>query len=328
MRPPRPRDRLGMALLTVLLLVSVMALVAVAVLDDVRFSVRRTSNAESGAQAQWYADGAEALARRRIARLTAPGSGRTPMTPDWAGRAFVLPVNDGTLSVTVRDGQSCFNLNSLVEWTGDRLAARPTGEAQLMALGRALGMDDRRMRMITDSVIDWIDTDSSTRPLGAEDGAYAALPTPYRTGGVPLIEVSELRAIRGIDAEAYERLRPHLCALPTDRSPINVNALRPDDAPVLVMLTNGQLGLPDARAIIAARPASGWTDAAAFWSHPALGAVEAGADVRDQVSVRTDYFAVRVDVDYGDVRAVRTVLIESRPGGEARTVVRRWMPEE
>ena len=38
-------SREGLALLTVLLLVAVMAVVAVAILDDVRFSVRRTTNA-------------------------------------------------------------------------------------------------------------------------------------------------------------------------------------------------------------------------------------------------------------------------------------------
>ena len=322
------RDREGMALLTVLLLVAVMAVVAVAVLDDVRFSVRRTTNAETGAQAQWYADGAETLARRRIDRLTALDPNRTPLTPEWNGRAFTLPIDGGTLTAVVRDGQACFNLNSVVAWTGDRLAARPAGEAQLMALGRAVGIDERRMRTITDSLIDWIDTDTTARPLGAEDSAYAALAEPYRTGGVPLVEVSELRVVRGVDGEAYDRLRPHLCALPTDRSPVNVNTLTPADAPLLVMLTGGSLSLPGARAVIAARPDEGWRDAAGFWGQPALRGLDAGPDARDQVTVRTDYFAVRIDVDHGGVHAVRTALIESRPGGEARTVTRRWTAEE
>lgn len=322
------RDREGMALLAVLLLVAVMAVVAVAVLDDVRFSVRRTTNAETGAQAQWYADGAETLARRRIARLTALDPNRTSTTPAWNGRAVTLPIDGGTLTATVRDGQACFNLNSVVTWTGDRLAARPVGEAQLMALGRAVGVDPLRMRTITDSLIDWVDTDTTARPLGAEDSVYAALAEPYRTGGVLLAEVSELRTVRGVDKEAYDRLRPHLCALPTDRSPINVNTLAQADAPLLVMLTGGSLSLPAARAVIAARPAGGWPDPAGFWSQPALTSLQPDLAARDQVTVRTDYFAVRIDVDHGGVRAVRTALIESRPGGEARTVIRRWTLED
>ena len=322
------RDREGMALLAVLLLVAVMAVVAVAVLDDVRFSVRRTTNAETGAQAQWYADGAETLARRRIARLTALDPNRTSTTPAWNGRAVTLPIDGGTLTATVRDGQACFNLNSVVTWTGDRLAARPVGEAQLMALGRAVGVDPLRMRTITDSLIDWIDTDTTARPLGAEDSVYAALAEPYRTGGVLLAEVSEMRTVRGLDKDAYDRLRPHLCALPTDRSPINVNTLAQADAPLLVMLTGGSLSLSAARAVIAARPAGGWPDPAGFWSQPALTSLQPDLAAHDQVTVRTDYFAVRIDVDHGGVRAVRTALIESHPGGEARTVIRRWTLED
>ena len=66
---PSRRDREGMALLTVLLLVAVMSVVAVAILDDVRFSVRRATNVETQSQAQWYAAGAETLARGQIDRL-------------------------------------------------------------------------------------------------------------------------------------------------------------------------------------------------------------------------------------------------------------------
>ena len=322
------RDREGTALLTVLLLVAVMAVVAVAVLDDVRFSVRRTANAEAGAQAQWYADGAETLARRRIERLAAADVDRTPRAADWKGRAITLPIDGGTVTATVRDGQACFNLNSVVAWTGDRLAVRPVGETQLMALGRAVGVDAQRMETITDSLIDWIDTDTTARTRGAEDSAYAGLAEPYRTGGVPLVEVSELRTVRGVDRDAYDRLRPHLCALPTDRSPINVNTLTTEDAPLLVMLTGGLLGLADARAVIAARPAGGWPDPAAFWRQSALNSLPIAPAAREQVTVRTDYFAVRIDVDHGGTRAVRTALIEVRPGGEARTVIGRWTPED
>lgn len=322
------RDRAGVALLTVLLLVAVMAVVAVAVLDDVRFSVRRTLNAETQAQAQWYADGAETLARRRIARLSALNPDRTPLDPAWNGRAFDWPIADGRLRVVVRDGQACFNLNSVVEWTGDRLAARPAAGTQLLTLGRTVGVEDGRMRTIVDSLVDWIDTDTSPRPRGAEDSAYAGRTRPYRTSGVPLAEVSELRAVLGVNDDAYRRLRPYLCALPSDRTRINVNTLAQADAPLLAMLTGNALSLPMARAVIAARPDGGWADPAAFWSQASSRGVEPAQDARDQVTVRTDYFNVRIDVDHGGAHAVRTALIEARAGGPARTVIQRWTPEE
>ena len=326
---PGSDNREGMALLTVLLLVAVMSVVAVAVLDDVRFSVRRATNAETQAQAQWYASGAEALARRQVARLMAADPARTPLEPAWNGRRLGFPIENGSISAVVTDGQGCFNLNSLVEGVGEDLMARSLGRTQFLALGRAVGAPDSRMRAVADALTDWLDADGVSRPMGAEDGAYAGLATPYRTGGVMLAEVSELRAVKGVDADLYRRLRPWVCALPTSRlSPLNVNTLTPEQAPLLMMLTDNALGPESARAVIARRPRDGWSDAAAFWAQPALAAVEIPAEVRDQVTVLTRYFNLRIDIDHGGGRAVRTALLHAQPDGAVRTVIQRWTPEE
>lgn len=326
---PGTDNREGMALLTVLLLVAVMSVVAVAVLDDVRFSVRQATNAETQAQAQWYASGAEALARRRVARLLTTGPVRTPLEPAWNGRRLSFPIDGGSISALVTDGQACFNLNSLVEGFGEDLMARPLGRIQFLALGRAVGAPDSRMRAVADALTDWLDADSVSRPLGAEDGAYAGLTTPYRTGGVMLAEVSELRAVKGVDVDLYRRLRPWVCALPTSRlSPLNVNTLTPEQAPLLLMLTDNAVSPENARAVIARRPPTGWPDPAAFWAEPALAAVQVPDEVRDQVTVLTRYFDLRIDVDYGGGHAVRTALLQAQPDGAVRTVTQRWTPEE
>ncbi|MFA4894088.1 type II secretion system minor pseudopilin GspK [Brevundimonas sp.] len=323
------REREGMALLTVLLLVAVMSVVAVAILDDVRFSVRRTTNVETQSQAQWYAAGAETLARGQIARLLAAGPARTPLEPEWNGRTLSFPIDGGTLTATVSDGQACFNLNSLVLGVGEDLTARPLGAAQFRALGRAVGAPDSRMQAIADALTDWLDADATPLPLGAEDGAYAGLAKPYRTGGVMLAEVSELRAVKGVDADTFRRLRPWVCALPTSRlSPLNVNTLTPEQAPLLTMLTGGRLPPQRARAVIASRPRDGWPDAAAFWAQPALAALPVDPEARDQITVLTRFFDLRVDVDLGGSHAVRTALLEAGSDGRVRTVIQRWTPEE
>jgi len=322
-------EREGMALLTVLLLVAVMSVVAVAILDDVRFSVRRATNVETQSQAQWYAAGAETLAQGQIRRLLAAGPARTPLEPDWNGRTLSFPIDGGTIRATVTDGQACFNLNSLVLGFGEDLTARPLGAAQFRALGRAAGVPETRMRAIADALSDWLDSDSEPLPLGAEDGAYAGLARPYRTGGVLLIEVSELRAVKGVDADAYRRLRPWLCALPTSRlSPLNVNTLTPEQAPLLTMLTTGALAPERARAIIMARPREGWPDPAAFWAQPVLAELPIDPEAREQITVLTRFFDLRVDVELGGSQAVRTALLEAGADGRVRTVIQRWTPEE
>jgi general secretion pathway protein K len=325
----RLKGREGMALLTVLLLVAVMAAVAVLVLDDIRFSVRRTMNAETQSQAQWYAAGAEALARRQINRLRDLDPVKTPIQPDWNGRVLNFPIEDGAITARLSDGQACFNLNSVVEGQLEVYVARPLGVQQFVALGRALNLPEGRMRAIADALADWIDTDTTPRAQGGEDAAYAGRAQPYRTAGTLLAEVSELRAVKGMDAETYARLRPYLCALPTtDLSPINPNTLRADQAPLLVMLADGKLSLASARAAIAARPASGWSDANAFLMQGPMAAVSLPTSVQDQLTVLTRFFNLRVDVEFGGSRAVRTALIELPQAGPARTVIQRWTLDE
>jgi general secretion pathway protein K len=321
--------REGMALLTVLLLVAVMAAVAVLILDDIRFSVRRTTNVETQAQAQWYAAAAEALARRQIADLMAADPIRTPLEPRWNGRILSFPIEDGSIQAVVTDGQACFNLNSLVIGQDEDLMANPEGQAQFLALGAALSLPRGRMTALASALTDWMDGDADALPGGGEDARYASLATPYRTGGVVLADVSEMRAVAGMDDGLYRRLRPYVCALPTTRlSPINVNTLTPEQAPLLVMLTGGALGLNGAKAAIAARPPGGWVSIDAFWGQPALRAISPDQATRGQVSLLTRFYDLRVDVDYGGARAVRTALIYAAPDGGVRTVIRRWIPEE
>lgn len=323
------RSREGMALLTVLLMVAVMAAIAAAVLDDVRFSVRRAVNADLMGQAQWYAIGAEGLARKRLARLVRENPGRTPTAPDWNGRPLSFPIDEGFITAVIADGQSCFNLNSVVQGAPGAWTARPRGGEQLVALGLAVGVDEGRMRAVADALTDWIDTDSAPLPRGAENPAYAGLPSPYRTADALLLEPSELRAVRGVDADVYRRLRPHLCALPEAvLSPINPNTLKVEDAPLLIMLTEGRITPSQARAAIAARPAAGWTDRAEFWNQPALAAAQPASDAYDQISVVTRFFDLTVEVAYGDARAVRSALLQSMPDATVRTVVHRWTPAE
>ena len=329
MKPSR-REREGMALLTVLLLVAVMAALSVVMLDDIRFSVRRATNASSMDQAQWYGLGAETLARSQVRRLMDQNSSRTPLEPEWNGRTFDFPVDEGgAIRVTVRDGQACFNLNSVVSGQGEALARNDGGVRQLLALARATGVAEARARVVADGLVDWIDTDSRSEPLGGEDGAYAGQATPYRTGGTLLSEVSELRAVRGVSAEDYARLRPHLCALPaTGVTAVNVNTLTPDQAVLLVMMTDGRLSESAARRVIAARPPGGWTDTAAFWGQPTLAGITPSNAAYDQAGVFTRFFALDARVAHGGAEAVMSALIEAAPGGAVRTVARRWTTDE
>jgi len=318
-----------MVLLMVLLLVGVMAAIAVLVLDDVRFTTRRVRNVETASMAQWYAISAERLARRQIRRLHDANPQRTPTVPEWNGRSMSFPIDNGALRVSLEDGQSCFNLNSVTEDAAGVRVAREAGIAQLSLLATLVGVSEPQAVTIANSAADWIDSDRATRPFGGEDEAYSDLAQPRRTPGVMMVEVTELRTVRGVDEAAYRALRPYLCALPTTQlSPLNVNTLSPQDAPLLAMIGGGLIPVQAAQRAIANAPAGGWDSVAAFWSQPALRGMTPPQSVQDQVTVQTRYFNFRADVAYLDGEAIRTGLFEIGKDNRIRTVISRWTAEE
>lgn len=323
-RADSPGER-GVALLTVLLLVAVLATLAAVVLDDIRFGIRRAANAEAVGQARWYALGAETLAAAQIGQLRR-ASERLTLDGGWADRPFNFPVENGLIQGRLADGGACFNLNSVVQGAGEVLGRRERGVAQFIALLSALGVAPREAEMVAAALTDWIDSDGVRESGGAEDEAYLAGSPAYRTGGTLLAEVSELRAIRGVTPAIYERLRPLVCALPTsDLSPINVNTLTPEKAVLITMLTEGGVTPARARQVIEARPPGGWS-VEDFWAVPTL--VDHIPADPGQVKITSRYFTLQTEVTYLDAEVVSSGLFEVDPSGQVRLVARRWTYDE
>lgn len=337
-------DEQGMALLTTLMLVAVMAALAVGVLDDIRFGVRRTANANSVGQAQWYALGAEQLARARIAQLWRADPGRTTLAGGWEGRPFIFPIEGGVIRGSVQDAQSCFDLNGLVQgrsdlWFDDQPDAQAAAR-QLVVLLTALGSSQGEAMALTGAITDWMDTDLDVN--GGEDEAYVRRRTPYRTAEQPFWEVSELRAVEGVTPELYARLRPYVCASPPPppgtppRPPrrINVNTLHIEDAVLLTALTGGRLSPAEAARVIASRPVEGWRGPPAFWAHPTLADLLARSDATEaqalqaMVDVKTRVFALQAEVDYNGAEVVMTSVFEQGDDGRVVLRARRWTLDE
>lgn len=320
-----PESERGGALLTVLLLVAVMSALSVAALEKLRLSTRLAANGAAADQARAYSFGVEAMALDRIGMLT--GRDTNGMTPaeGWNGRPFTVPLTGGIATATFRDGGNCFNLNSVVDGliVGD-YAPRELGIRQFVWLMQALGIAPTDARRIAASLVDWIDADSVPNPDGAEDDFYARGATPYRAANTLLGDVTELRAVAGVTPELYARLRPWVCALPTtDLSPVNVNTLALDQAPLIAMLIPDQLDLPRARQILSQRPAGGWASIADFWDLSTLHALTPPMEVQNQTTLRTRWFNLTLDVEIGGAQVSETALIDGALA-PARLVSRKW----
>jgi len=321
--PPRER---GAALLAVLLLVAVTGAIAAAAMEKLRLSRGIATNIVALDQARAFAVGVEQLAMLTIDDRIADSPDRTTLAGGWNGAVRTVPMPNGGLArVRIRDGGNCFNVNSVVE--GDprtNLARRNSGVAQFVGLMQALGVPEGDARRIAEAAADWADTDRVPGPGGAEDEAYASLPRPYRTANTLFADVGELRALSGMSPEILARTRPWLCALPTtDLSPININTLSPDQAPLLAMLAPGQLAPERARQVIASRPAAGWSNVIEFWRIDALSGLAIPLDVQLQAQLRTRWFALDLRVNLMDSEFSESLLVDSRLQ-PSRIAIRRW----
>jgi len=177
---------------------------------------------------------------------------------------------------------------------------------------------------IAEAAADWVDSDALPGPGGAEDEAYAAGPAPYRTGNTLFADPGEVRALAGMTPAIHARLRPWLCALPTtDLSPININTLSLDEAPLLAMIAHGQLDVARARSVLGQRPADGWANQVEFWRLESMSEVNVPLDVQLQPQLKTVWFALDVRVQLMGAEFSEAVLVDARLQ-PSRIVARRW----
>ncbi len=221
-----PRRQRGVALLIALLAVALAVILIAALLDSGELAFARTRNALRATQAVAYADGLEGYAAEVLMKdLDADGA------LDTHGDIWTLPlppqdVPGGRISAQMRELNGCFNLNNLVSPVAGEAAQ---WRQRLRNLLVALELDPA----LGGAIVDWLDADANIdADGGAEDAAYLSQAVAYRTANRRFAHASELRLVRGIDGEAWQRLAGHVCALPPG-SRLNLNTAT---TPVLMSL--------------------------------------------------------------------------------------------
>lgn len=325
---PHPSER-GAALLSVLLMVAVLAVIAATTLDRIALSTKLAINGNALAQARMFTYAAESIAAARIEDLIARDAAQTTLAGGWLGKEQILPIPVGTASATVRDGGNCFNLNSLVTESEGRYQASATGQEQFVALMVVLGVNEGVARPVAAAATDWVDSDTVPLPSGAEDDAYRSSVQSYLTANRLFAHHSELRAVKGVTPAIYAKLRGWICALPEPSlSPLNVNTLSAEQAPLLVMLfPPNTLSPAAARAYLAKRPASGYGSLIRFWEAPEMSALKPSSSVQEQVKLTSKYFLLNTKVSLGETALEGEAMIVGTPS-PARVVWRSWGERE
>lgn len=290
-RRPFPAREQGAALLVVLAVVMLLGSLASLGLTRLRATAASVSAAD-----QQFAAGLLAASGAEIgARVIAQAKARARNHPEQLQQPLPVSVPRGTLRLRFRDAGNCFNLNSLLASGAD---ARPqAGADDLARLLAAAGVDAGSARDIAAATVARL---QASRMLWAD--------------------AAEWRSVTGVDAEVWAAARPLLCALPTrEASLINLNSLRPADAPLLVA---AGVDIADARRAIAARPPEGWGSGGEFWQQLAAGGAPATAAAQ-VAGTRSRWIRLRVFAAVDGGRAEREFLLDTS-ADPARIVASLW----
>ena len=190
----------GIALITVILIVSILVAVAIELNRSTRAAIYDAANLSDGIKLTYIAKsgfyGAAAL-------LANSNNNYVTLRDNWA-HAEILSVQsqalftDGSFIAIVEDEAGKIPLNKLAEDNSGikdiliRLLSQPE-----------FGLDKRKVDEIVDSIKDWIDADNSVTGYGAETSYYSSLDPPYEAKNAPLDCIEELLMVKGITSEIF-----------------------------------------------------------------------------------------------------------------------------
>jgi general secretion pathway protein K len=295
----------GVALITVMLIVALIAILATQMTARLQLQMQRTTNIGSNQQAYWYAMGAEAFAKRVLIQSLEDDAEVTHLGQMWAQGENTFPVAFGQITGEITDLQSCFNLNALRTDDGSSVkgATKPIARKAFEELLIALSIESVgsfEAESMADALSDWLDTDESiTGSGGAEDSDYAAKEFPYLTANHYLASIGELRVIEHFSVEVINKLKDYVCVLPgSNLNKVNINTIAQDKPEILVAMLG--ISQNDASQALSAREEEGFKSVDDFFALPELSKAQISADQKQQFAVKSEYFKLKATASFNN----------------------------
>jgi len=309
----------GIALITVLMILAIMVAIATTMTGRTTSSLLRTEGLSFSQKVYWYGQASVEFSRMVLNNDMAD-SDIVSLDQLWATPDMVFPVNEGTISGTLTDYRSCFNVNAI--GLADKGQERALPIRQFQALLIALGIEEYRAEIIAESTRDWIDANSTVDGgQGAEDRIYQARGVPHLTANQAMIDISELRAVYGVNASVFERIRPYLCALPVSNQLININTVSVEHAIILYALFKPEFdfSIEDFKTLLEERPISGWLSTSEFFTANLFSSVDISDDIKEQLSVSSEFFHLYSIATFNERRIALKLLFKVEDK-KARTI--------
>ena len=214
----------GIALITILVMVALATILAATIAQRQKFTAENTAYLMRQNQSLWYAKSAETFFSELLVEDAENAGDVDYLQENWAKPMPAFPVEDGYVTGQLYDESGKFNLNSLVDDSGQvNVAAKEWFEQLLTNAGLNA--------QLSEAVIDWQDADNETLgPMGAEESYYRGLRNAYLPANSKFHAVEELKMVRGFEGEKYLQIAPYVSAITVTDAKVNINT-----APAIVL---------------------------------------------------------------------------------------------
>jgi general secretion pathway protein K len=227
----------GVALISVLLVMSLALLLTGAMLRNHRLVVKSTAQQLHQVQLRQVGFAGERWALQLLRSPEMQASRSVNLAQAWARATSPFEVEGGTLHIHVEDLAGRFNLSALLAG-GQVDSLTQQRWARLLALLHIQSPDLENL-------------------------------STFHPGG--LTDLSQLRVWPGVDGEVLRRLQPMVALLPRNAS-LNINT-----ASAQQLMTLEGMSQASARALVQQRPAEGYRSVQAFVEDPLLAGLELGS---------------------------------------------------
>lgn len=214
----------GIALITILVMVALATILAATIAQRQKFTAENTAYLMRQNQSLWYAKSAETFFSELLVEDAENAGDVDYLQENWAKPMPAFPVEDGYVTGQLYDESGKFNLNSLVDDSGQvNVAAKQWFERLLTNAGLNA--------QLSEAVIDWQDADNeSIGPMGAEESYYRGMRNAYLPANSKFHAVEELKMVRGFEGEKYLQIAPYVSAIAVQDAKVNINT-----APAIVL---------------------------------------------------------------------------------------------
>ena len=331
----RRNKQAGVALITVLLVFAIATLITSKIIIGKVLDVQRTTGMINRTQAYFYALAAEDLAILALQENASQDADNNSQADHlgefWAQGPMPFEIdNIGSVLVNIVDVNRFYNINNLVQFDGLVSLYELERFRDLLV---ALDLDDT----LADNLRDWLDPDNRDDGFSSDGEAYINEEPGYLVANQMLTDVSELRLVRGFDANVMAALLPHITAIKTRGVlPLNVNtatlyALTTLQSASVGGQSGGRegIGYSNALDIIGLRSDS-FENATDFTSRVSLPNLQSNSMLNPKgvmpgvgssgpllaYSVTSDYFEINIRANYADSIAYLSTIVRRKGYGK------------